>query len=76
MQFKAENVTRIYLGQDRICRCGCKGSYVERGEPLFDKRIKRFAKMWSTYTPGQHDVYTDYMNVSYGNDRAMTVYFT
>jgi hypothetical protein len=75
MQFKAEDVNRIYLGQDRVCRCGCKGSYVERGEPGFERRLKRFARMWASYTPGTDDTNTSYLNLSYGNDRAMTAYF-
>ena len=75
MQFNAEAVTRVYLGQDRACRCGCKGSYVERGEPAFDKRVKRFARMWASYTPSKDDVDTSFMNLSYGENRALTVYF-
>lgn len=75
MQFNAEAVTRIYLGQDRVCRCGCKGEYANRGEPLFDRRVKRFARMWASYTPTDDDVGSNYLNVSYGEDRALTVYF-
>ena len=78
MQFNAEAVTRIYLGQDRVCRCGCKGEYVQRGEPRFDRRVKRFARMWASYAPTDDDVATGrhgYLNISYGEDRALTVYF-
>jgi hypothetical protein len=73
--FTAENVTRIYLGADNACRCGCKGDYQDRGDPLFEKRVKRFAKMWETYQPGDDDLGGFYLNLSYGNDRALTVYF-
>jgi hypothetical protein len=73
--FTAENVTRIYLGADNVCRCGCKGDYQDRGEPLFDKRLKRFAKMWENYQPTDDDLGGFYLNMSYGNDRALTVYF-
>ena len=79
MQFNAEAVTQIYLGRDKICRCGCAGEYVKRGEPMFDVRLKRFAKMWETYTPRMDryadDIGPNYMNISYGRDRALTVYF-
>ena len=75
MQFIAENVTRIYLGRDDVCRCGCHGEYVERGEPKFDMRLRRFAKKLEGYEPGKDDVGDNYLNVSYGNDRAMTAYF-
>lgn len=82
-KFKAEAVTRIYLGRDRICRCGCAGEYVERGEPMFEKRLERFIKMADTYNFEEHvtvggnflDKCDTYMNISYGKDRAMTVYF-
>lgn len=76
MQLRAEAVKKIYLGQDRVCRCGCKGSYVERGEPAFEKRLKRFARMWANYQPTGNDVDNSYLNISYGNDRAMTAYFS
>lgn len=79
MQFKAEEVTQIYLGRDKICRCGCAGTYAVRGTRAFDTRLKRFAKMWVDYTPrmdkNAEDVGPNYMNISFGNDRALTVYF-
>jgi hypothetical protein len=75
MQFNAEAVTRVYLGQDRACRCGCRGEYVERGDAKFSKRVQRFARMWASYTPSKDDVDTNYMNLSYGENRALTVYF-
>lgn len=69
----AERVTQIYLGQDRACRCGCKGEYVEPGHPKFLKRLKRFHSL--VCTPGsQTEDWGDYINVSYGNNRAMTIY--
>ncbi len=79
MQFRAEAVTQIYVGKDKVCRCGCKGEYVQRGEAKFDARLKRFARMWATYTPSTvqnaEDIGPNYMNISYGGDRAITVYF-
>jgi hypothetical protein len=68
-------ITKIYMGRDRICRCGCAGEYVERGEPMFDLRLKRFIRMAETYTVGQDDIGDNYINLSYGQDRALTVYF-
>lgn len=72
---KPETVYTIYMGEDGGCRCGCVGEYASRGEPIFEKRLKRFQKMWETYEPQQDDIYGDYLNISYGNNRAMTVYF-
>lgn len=73
--FDASKVTKIYLGKDRYCRCGCGGAYVDRGEPMFEKRLQRFAKMWCEYTPDVADVNDTYLNISYGDNRALTVYF-
>jgi hypothetical protein len=73
--FDASKVTKIYLGKDRCCRCGCGGEYVERGEPIFEKRLRRFAAKWATYEPKEYDDDENYLNLSYGNDRALTVYF-
>lgn len=82
---KTERVTQIYLGRDKICRCGCAGEYVARGEPMFEKRLKRFLKMAETYdfeknvspnTDLPLDYVQDvYLNISYGKDRAITLYF-
>lgn len=74
--FDASKVTKIYMGRDRICRCGCAGEYVSPGHPKFEKRVARFAKMWAEYVPTEHDIVENiYMNLSYGKDRALTVYF-
>jgi hypothetical protein len=75
MQFNADAVTQIYLGADRACRCGCKGNYLNRGEAGFDRRLRRFARMWENYVPGDDDVGSSYLNIRYGNNRAMAVYF-
>lgn len=74
--FDASKVTKIYLGKDNHCRCGCGGEYVERGEPMFEKRLQRFAKLWCDYTPDPElDIDGSYYNISYGKNRALTVYF-
>ena len=75
MEFNPDKVTKIYLGKDRNCRCGCGGEYVYRGEPKFESRLKTFTRKLVDYTPGKHDVDSNYINVSYGNNRALTVYF-
>lgn len=83
MQIDTSKIKQIYLGRDRICRCGCQGEYVARGEPKFEKRVKRFLKMAETYNFEEHvsayggflDKDDTYMNISYGKDRAMTIYF-
>jgi hypothetical protein len=77
--FDASRVTKIYLGKDRYCRCGCGGEYIERGDAMFEKRLRRFVAKWAEYTPDVSpeiaDVSDDYLNISYGKNRALTVYF-
>ncbi len=79
-----DKVTKIYLGRDKICRCGCQGEYVARGEPMFEPRLNRFLKMAKTYDFEKNRSINDtpldyceniYLNISYGKDRAMTLYF-
>jgi len=71
-----EKITKIYLGRDKVCRCGCAGEYTYPGEPKFEKRVKRFLKKWESYSPSKDDVCEGvYMNLSYGQDRALTAYF-
>jgi hypothetical protein len=74
-QFKAEAISKSYVGKDKVCRCGCHGSYLNRGDKGFDRRLKRFEKMWSSYSPTDFDLGDCYFNISYGNDRATTAYF-
>lgn len=79
MTIDESKITRIYMGRDRICRCGCAGEYVDRGEPMFEKRVQRFMKMAQTYKfkddQYQNDIGPNYVNISYGRDRALTIYF-
>lgn len=79
MSIDVAKITKIYMGRDRICRCGCAGEYVDRGEPMFEKRVARFLKMAETYNWSEeenaHDIGPNYMNISYGQDRALTIYF-
>jgi len=75
MKYDLAKVTKVYMGKDRHCRCGCGGEYVERGDAKFDLRLKRFIKMWCDYTPAQDDMGDNSLNVSYGQNRALTVYF-
>lgn len=79
VSFDPTKVTKIYLGKDRHCRCGCGGEYVERDHPMFAKRLKRFQSMWSKYEPNLDQDVTDvddsYLNISYATNSALTVYF-
>jgi hypothetical protein len=75
-----KTITKIYVGQDRVCRCGCKGTYVEPSDgKLFTNRLRRYEKMMAEALedPNKYEIDTDksYTNISYGNDRAICVYF-
>jgi hypothetical protein len=69
------SITKIYMGLDRHCRCGCGGEYVEIGKPKFEKRLKRFNSLLAAAELSSGDNTDSYINVSYGNNRAMTAYF-
>lgn len=74
--YDSAKVRSIYMGKDNHCRCGCAGEYVKRGEPKFDRRLMMFQKKLLKYTPTKDDIMVgEYVNVSYGNNRALTVYF-
>lgn len=75
--FKAEEIQKIYMGPDHICRCGCAGEYVIRGQPKFEMRLKKFMKKTEkakTDTSIEVDDGGNYVNVSYGKNRAMCAY--
>ena len=82
MSIDISKITKIYMGRDRTCRCGCAGEYLEPNDKLFSKRVKRFMAMAATYNFEEHvtdqgflDKGPNYMNISYGQDRALTIYF-
>lgn len=65
-------VTNAYSGQDRVCRCGCKGRYYtdsKNVKRLYNKVLKGIAEGGDVRDEG------DYVNYSYGNDRAVTLYW-
>src|SRR5574337_1797728 len=75
-----KTITKIYLGQDKVCRCGCRGTYATPSDgKLFTSRLKRYEKMVhdALEHPEKYDINfdSDYTNISYGNDRALCVYF-
>ena len=75
MTFDPSSVKKIYMGVDRGCRCGCGGEYITSGHPMFQKRLKRFEKMICKYKPGPHDDNPHHKNISYGNNRALTIFY-
>jgi len=63
-------ISRIYVGADNACRCGCKGTYHEPGSMGFKRALNKARKL------GFADrVTASYINFPYGNNRAITLYF-
>ena len=63
-------VTRVYVGADNACRCGCKGVYHEPGSVGFKRALSKARKLGSS-----DDVNATCANFPYGNNRAITLYF-
>jgi hypothetical protein len=73
--YDSEKVSKIYMGKDG-CRCGCEGEYAYPGDSKFERRLEMFQKKFWESTPETRDVELgEYIDVSYGNNRAITVYF-
>jgi hypothetical protein len=64
--------TRIYLGKDAWCRCGCGGDYAEAGTRAFEVRRKRVDRLLAAGHPAQRG--PNYVNLSLDNDRALCAY--
>lgn len=75
---KLTDIEKIYIGRNSGCRCGCHGKYIY----VADNEIR--AK--SLFTRARNLVYSgdaeidencdSYMNISFGNDRAICIYLT
>lgn len=63
-------VTRVYVGADNACRCGCKGVYHEPGSVGFKRALNKARKLELA-----DGVCGSYANFPYGNNRAITLYF-
>ena len=80
-------VDKVYVGRDSGCRCGCHGTYTEyhKNPKSFDEdrdnnrvehTIKRARRMLEKGVAKVKDSERGYINISYGNDRAITIYLT
>ena len=80
---EVSNISRVYSGKDRHCRCGCGGDYVDtshmevpRSVVNDSKAAKRLRRAQRLYKSGaETDFGVTYVNVVTGNNRALTVYF-
>ena len=67
-------VTQVYSGEDRACRCGCRGLYYGPGDTGHARAVSRANRMLREGT-AKVDVDGRYVNLSYGNNRAICLYF-
>jgi hypothetical protein len=83
LQVEISNISQVYFGKDRDCRCGCGGTYTatsymkdprsDVNDSLVEKRLKRAKKL---VLEGAKTTYGDnYVNISTGNNKALTFYF-
>ena len=83
MSAEISNISHVYLGKDRSCRCCCGGKYVSTSfmenprsdvnDVLADTRLRRAKKLYQA--GAETDFGSTYVNVVIGNNRALTVYF-
>ena len=78
-------ISQIYVGKDRNCRCGCGGTYIAtsfmespRTDIIDDRRAQKNLTRAKKLAL-KKDVLVEYgdnhINIGYGNNRAITVYF-
>ena len=48
-----DSITRIYHGGDHVCRCGCAGTYLERGTRGFTRALNALRKGFMTESEGE-----------------------
>jgi len=86
-----ENIKKVYVGRDSGCRCGCHGKYtytshtnptnstVLAGCIINDRRVKSTITRAKNLLENGEGKITDsmksYVNISYGNDRAICFYY-
>lgn len=68
-------IEKVYSGRDNCCRCGCRGKYYTPENKMFKSIMKRALEKLSNPMDVEIKEYGNYFNISYGNDRAYTIYF-
>lgn len=76
-------ISQVYLGKDRHCRCGCGGDYIatsfmtearsDVNDALVEKRLKRAQRLVESGV--EADYSSTYVNIKTGENRALTFYF-
>lgn len=72
-----KTIDKIYSGADNACRCGCRGKYYEADNRMFKSMLK---KVMNKVNEGGVEIHhcedcgVEWINISYGDNRAYTIY--
>ena len=84
-EIQLNQISQIYVGKDRCCRCGCGGKYIAttfmespRTDIIDDRRaltnLNR-AKRLEAKKAAIVEYGDNHINVGFGNNRAICIYF-
>lgn len=74
-----EDITQIYHGKNKWCRCGCGGKYFEKGERGFTRALNAMQK--ESFVAGDYEPVefgSTYVNIPEGEEyqnKAYCLYF-
>lgn len=70
------DITKIYYGKSHCCRCGCRGTYHERGSRGFTKAMNALKRGVLAMPTSKDDVGSNYINIDleYTNDKCYCLY--
>lgn len=78
-----EKISQVYVGKDAHCRCGCAGNYTSSSHAIEPRSRVSDAYVQTQITRAKNlilqglakvEVSGNYVNVSYGTNRAITFY--
>jgi hypothetical protein len=80
---KLSNISEIYVGLNRNCRCGCGGNYIATSYHKTKSNLSNdieaqnklnLAKELALKKDSEIDYEDTYINIGYGNNQAITIY--
>jgi len=80
---KLNNISEIYVGLNKNCRCGCGGTYITTSYHKTKSKLSNdteaqnklnLAKELALKKDSQIDYEDTYINIGYGNNQAITIY--
>ena len=74
---KYRKIEKVYQGKDSGCRCGCNGRYYYPSDDLDDEMYMVLQQALETaeIEGVGIKITDDWINISYGNDMAYTIYY-